>query len=98
MKFPIKAYLQYKLITQSLYKIPCYTEKELIIINNKQVLNNIINSGYTYIALENGVQISSHFGHRVEYIVTDYRDGEEYFFDNYKEAESYMNLSLTDED
>lgn len=46
MKFPIKAYLQYKLITQSLYKIPCYTEKELIIINNKQVLNNIINLGH----------------------------------------------------
>lgn len=52
-------------------------------------------SGYTYISLENGVQIASCMGQRVEYIVTDFRDGEEYFFDNYNEAEKY--LSLTDE-
>lgn len=53
------------------------------------------NSGYTYIALENGIQIASFIGQRVEYIVTDFRDGEEYFFDNYTHAEKY--LSLTEE-
>jgi hypothetical protein len=56
------------------------------------------NSGYIYIALENGVQICSMLGQGVEYIVTDYRNGEEYFFDTYKEALSYISISLTDED
>jgi hypothetical protein len=37
-------------------------------------------------------------GQGVEYIVTDYRNGEEYFFDTYKEALSYISISLTDED
>jgi hypothetical protein len=44
------------------------------------------NSGYVYIALENGVSICSMLGRAVEYLVTDTFDGEEYFFDNYDEA------------
>lgn len=56
------------------------------------------NSGYTYIALENGIQIASLMGQRVEYIITGNKVNEEYHFDNYKRAERYMNLSLTDED
>lgn len=45
-----------------------------------------LNTGYVYIALENGVTIASCFGQDVDYIVTDFEDGEEFFFDNYKEA------------
>lgn len=44
------------------------------------------NSGYVYIALENGVQIASCFGQSVEYITCDYETGEEDFFDTYNEA------------
>jgi hypothetical protein len=44
------------------------------------------NTGYVYIALENGVQIASCFGQSVDYIVTDYDNGEEHFFDTYIEA------------
>lgn len=44
------------------------------------------NSGYVYIALENGVSIASAFGQSVDYIVTDLEDGEEFFLDSYDEA------------
>ena len=50
-------------------------------------------SGYVYIALENGIQIASCFGQSVEFIVTDYEDGEEEFFDNYFDA--YESMSKT---
>ena len=46
-------------------------------------------SGYVYIALENGVQICSCFGQDVEYLVFDFEDGTEYFFDSYDEAINY---------
>lgn len=51
------------------------------------------NSGYVYIALENGIQIASCMGQRVEYITFDFETGEESFFDNYTLAEK----RLTDE-
>jgi len=44
------------------------------------------NSGYVYIALENGVSICSMLGRNVEYLVSDLNNGEEYFFDTYDEA------------
>jgi len=44
------------------------------------------NSGYVYIALESGVDISSAFGQDVQYIVTDMYDGTEYFLDDIDEA------------
>ena len=44
------------------------------------------NSGYVYIALENGISICSMLGRKVEYLVTDMENGEEYFFDEYDEA------------
>lgn len=44
------------------------------------------NSGIVYIALENGVTICSSFGHDVEYLVTDFENGEEEFLDSYEEA------------
>tara|TARA_R100001591_G_scaffold85226_2_gene91604 strand:- start:586 stop:867 length:282 start_codon:yes stop_codon:yes gene_type:complete len=43
-------------------------------------------SGYVYISLENGVTICSCFGQEVEYLVTDYDTGEEYFYETYEEA------------
>jgi len=44
------------------------------------------NSGYVYIALENGIQIASCFGQSVDYIKCNYETGEELFFDTYEEA------------
>jgi hypothetical protein len=47
------------------------------------------NSGYTYIALENGISICSMLGREVEFLVTDFENGEEYFFPTYHEAETF---------
>jgi hypothetical protein len=44
------------------------------------------NSGYTYIALENGISICSYMGNSIEFLVTDFNTGEEMFFDSYGEA------------
>jgi hypothetical protein len=44
------------------------------------------NSGYVYIALENGVTIGSCMGQDVEYITTDFETGEETFYNSYQEA------------
>lgn len=44
-------------------------------------------TGYVYIALENGITIGSAFGHSVEYIINDPEDGEECFFDSIEEAQ-----------
>jgi hypothetical protein len=47
-------------------------------------------SGYVYIALENGISIASCFGQDVDYITYNFETGEEGFFDTYKEA--YQNI------
>ncbi len=44
------------------------------------------NSGYTYIALENGVSICSMLGREVEYLVTNFENGDETFFKSYEQA------------
>lgn len=44
------------------------------------------NSGYVYIALENGIQICSMLGREVEYLITDFDNGEEHFFNTPGEA------------
>ena len=49
------------------------------------------NSGYVYIALENGISICSMLGQDVEYLVTDFEDGTEYFLETYEEAEKKLN-------
>ncbi len=49
-----------------------------------------MNTGYVYIALENGIQIASCFGQSVDYIVYDFTTGEEHFFDTYQEAEKFL--------
>ena len=48
------------------------------------------NSGYVYIGLENGISICSMLGQRVEYLVTNFEDGEETFFDNYNNALEFL--------
>ena len=48
------------------------------------------NSGYVYIALENGISICSMLGRDAEYLVTDFEDGTEHFFDTYEEAEKHL--------
>ena len=50
------------------------------------------NSGYVYIALEHGITIASAFGQDVDYIVTDFDNGEEFFYDTYEDAEQKLNL------
>lgn len=44
------------------------------------------NSGYVYIALENGISICSMLGRDVEYLVTDFDNGDETFYNTYEEA------------
>jgi hypothetical protein len=48
------------------------------------------NSGYVYIALENGVTIGSCVGNDVEFIIYDDQQDEELFFDSYTELEIYL--------
>jgi hypothetical protein len=45
------------------------------------------NSGYVYIALENGITLASIFGQDVQFLVTDMDNGEEFFLDTIEEAE-----------
>ena len=48
------------------------------------------NSGYTYIALENGINICSSMGHDVEFLVTNMWSGDETFFDDYRSAIEHL--------
>lgn len=48
------------------------------------------NSGYVYIALEFGIQIASAFGEDVDFIVTDFETGEEFFEETYEDAEAKL--------
>jgi anthranilate/para-aminobenzoate synthase component II len=50
------------------------------------------NSGYTYIALEfEPISICSMLGREVEYLVTDFENGDEHFFESYEEAVAFDN-------
>jgi hypothetical protein len=51
-----------------------------------------INSGYVYLALENGVTIASAFGQDVEYIVFDHETDEERFFDSILSLQTYLEM------
>jgi hypothetical protein len=48
------------------------------------------NSGYIYIALENGITICRCVGQYVEYIVFDNETENELILDNYEELETYL--------
>lgn len=47
------------------------------------------NSGYVYIALEDGISICSNLGRAVEFLVTDFNNGEETFYETYEEAQKH---------
>ena len=63
------------LVTAAFFQLP---EPEKILCSGFNT-----QSGYVYIALENGVTIASCFGRRVEYIVTNPDTGKETFFSTY---------------
>lgn len=48
------------------------------------------NSGYVYLALENGITIASAFAKDVEFIVFDHETDEELFFDSVHDAKMYL--------
>jgi len=48
-------------------------------------------SGYTYIALEDNITICSYLGQTVQYLVTDFDNGEEFSFNNYTDAINKLN-------
>jgi hypothetical protein len=48
------------------------------------------NSGYTYIALENGISICSMLGQEVEYLTIDFETRKEMFFNTYEEASNNL--------
>ena len=64
---------------QAYQNCECYGEDIMEVGFNK-------NSGYVYIALENGIQIASCFGNDVCYIVNDWETGEENFYSTYEKA------------
>ena len=49
-----------------------------------------INTGYVYIALENGVTIASAFGQDSEFIIYDEEEEEEKFFSTIEELSFYI--------
>jgi hypothetical protein len=67
------------ILVQKAYRMKAWGESIMACGFNK-------NSGYVYIALDNGVTIASCFGQSVDYIVTDFEDGEESFYDKYDDA------------
>lgn len=72
------------LLVQKAYRQECWDEAIMECGFNQ-------NSGYVYIALENGISIASCFGQSVDYIVTDFETGEEHFLDTYNEAVEILN-------
>jgi hypothetical protein len=50
------------------------------------------NSGYVYICLEDiNISICSMLGQDVEYLVTNFETGKEYFFESFTEAQTFAN-------
>lgn len=60
------------------------------IVGNTDISENGIgfnsNSGYVYIALENNICICSMLGRDVEYLISNFENGEETYFDKYENA------------
>lgn len=48
------------------------------------------NSGYVYICLDNGISICSAFSREVEFLINNFENGEETFFETYQEAEEAL--------
>ena len=49
-----------------------------------------INSGYVYLALENGITIASAFGKKVEFIVYDHENEQEDFLSSAVQAYTFL--------
>lgn len=49
-----------------------------------------INTGYVYLALDNGITIASCFGQEVNFIVWDEETEDEIIFDSFEELEIYL--------
>jgi hypothetical protein len=49
-----------------------------------------INTGYVYLALDNGITIASCFGQEVEFIVFNYDTGQEDFFYSVEQLNEYI--------
>ena len=78
----------------------CFTALgDLIGMDGPEVMEDGIgfnaDSGYVYIALEEGVTICSMLGQDVEYLVINYDDGEETFFDTYEEAVEFLTYVIS---
>lgn len=86
------AYLEAKGLAKcwTAYSDYCSREDIMVVGFNDQ-------SGYVYIALENGITIGSSFGQDVDYIVSDFNTGEEFFLDEYEEAEDKITELNEDE-
>lgn len=67
------------ILVQQAYRNECWNESIMECGFNT-------NTGYVYIALDNGISIASCFGQDVEYIIYDFEIGDEYFLDSYAEA------------
>jgi hypothetical protein len=52
------------------------------------------NSGYVYIALENGITIASSLGQDVEYLTYNFDTDEEIIFDSFEELIEYLNREI----
>ena len=51
------------------------------------------NSGYVYLALENGVTIASAFGQAVDFYVYDFDNGDEFGFESIEELNAHLNTN-----
>ena len=60
---------------------------------NEEILDEGFNpnSGYVYIALENGVTIASSFGQDVDFVIYDETEGQEMFLYSIDELNMYLN-------
>jgi hypothetical protein len=60
--------------------------------SNEQIIEEGFNanSGYVYLALDNGIQIASAFGQDVEFITYDFDQIQELFFDSYEKLNQYL--------
>jgi hypothetical protein len=51
-----------------------------------------INSGYVYLALDNGIKIACAFGRSVEYITYDFDQIMELYFYHYEDLQKYLSI------
>jgi hypothetical protein len=79
------AYLEAKGLSKVWQAYANYFSNEIIIESGFNP-----NSGYVYLALDNGVQIASAFGQDVEFITYDFDQIEELFFDSYEKLNQYL--------